>query len=383
MTDTAYFRIKLIVFALVSASFTNVYITQPVLPILQDEFSVGLVMVSFSISGVILGIALSNLPFGMLVDKYDIQPIILVGGIMVAAAGLVCALTENFWVLIAARFVQGLFIPALTTCLAAYLAKTIPLSSLSVVMGSYVSATVLGGLGGRLLGGWIHPPLHWRYAFVTASVFILIATFMAVKWLPKPAKSLSVNKTPVSFIALLKRKELFLIFMCAMGSFSVFSSVFNYLPFRLEGDPFNFSTESITLVFLVYITGIFMGPNAGRLSNRFGSGNTLLLGSFILGASLLVILMQSVIAIVIGLIGVCMGFFMIHAAAVGALNKKLTSGHGRANALYVLFYYIGGGLGITGAGFAYKQGGWNVMILLSIGMLIIPVLTGLSERKQL
>ena len=126
-----------------------------------------------------------------------------------------------------------------------------------------------------------------------------------------------------------------------------------------------------------------MGPNAGRLSNRFGSGNTLLLGSFILGASLLVILMQSVIAIVIGLIGVCMGFFMIHAAAVGALNKKLTSGHGRANALYVLFYYIGGGLGITGAGFAYKQGGWNVMILLSISMLIIPVLTGLSERKQL
>lgn len=382
MTDTAYFRIKLIVFALVSASFTNVYITQPVLPVLQDEFSVGLVMVSFSISVVILGIALSNLPFGMLVDKYDIQPIILVGGIMVAAAGLVCALTENFWVLIVARFVQGLFIPALTTCLAAYLAKTIPLASLSVVMGSYVSATVLGGLGGRLLGGWIHPPLHWRYAFVTASVFILIATFMAVKWLPKPAKSLSVNKTPVSFIALLKRKELFLIFMCAMGSFSVFSSVFNYLPFRLEGDPFNFSTETITLVFLVYITGIFMGPNAGRLSNRFGSGNTLLLGSFILAVSLLVILMQSVIAIVIGLIGVCMGFFMIHAAAVGALNKKLTSGHGKANALYVLFYYIGGGLGITAAGFAYKQGGWNVMILLSIGMLIIPVLTGLSERKQ-
>ncbi|GAA0412377.1 MFS transporter [Cocleimonas flava] len=382
MTDTAYFRIKLIVFALVSASFTNVYITQPVLPVLQDEFAVDLVMVSFSISGVILGIALSNLPFGMLIDRYDIQPIVLVGGTMVAAAGLVCALTDNFWVLIAARFVQGLFIPALTTCLAAYLAKTIPLASLSVVMGSYVSATVLGGLGGRLLGGWIHPPLHWRYAFITASVFILIATFMAVKWLPKPAKDLSVNKTPVSFVSLLKRKELFLIFLCALGSFSVFSSVFNYLPFRLEGAPFNFSTESITLVFLVYITGIFMGPTAGRLSNRFGSGNTLLLGSGILAVSLLVILMQSVVAIVIGLIGVCMGFFMVHAAAVGALNKKLTSGHGRANALYVLFYYIGGGLGITAAGFAYKQGGWNVMILLSITMLIIPVLTGLSERKQ-
>ncbi len=382
MIDPTYFRLKLIVFALVSASFTNVYITQPVLPVLQDEFGVDLVMVSITISAVILGIALSNLPFGILIDRYPIQPIILIGGIMVAAAGIVCAFTPNLWVLIGARFVQGLFIPALTTCLAAYLAKTLPLASLSVVMGSYVSATVLGGLGGRLLGGWIHPPLDWRYAFVTASVFILIATFMAVKWLPKPAQSLSVNKTPVSFIELLKRKELLLIFLCAMGSFSIFSSVFNYLPFRLEGDPFNFSTETITLVYLVYIIGIFMGPTAGKLSNRFGTGNTLLLGSLILGASLLFILIQSVIAIVIGLIGVCMGFFMIHAAAVGALNKKLSNGHGRANALYVLFYYIGGGLGITAASFAYREGGWNVMILLSLALLIIPVLTGFNERKS-
>ena len=123
MTDTTYFRLKLIVFALVSASFTNVYITQPVLPVLQDEFSVDLVMVSFTVSAVIVGIAISNLPFGMLVDRYPIQPIVLVGGIMVATAGLVYASTSNLWVLIAARFVQGLFIPALTTCLAAYLQK--------------------------------------------------------------------------------------------------------------------------------------------------------------------------------------------------------------------------------------------------------------------
>lgn len=101
----------------------------------------------------------------------------------------------------------------------------------------------------------------------------------------------------------------------------------------------------------------------------------------IFGCSLLIILVPSVIAIVIGLIGVCMGFFMTHAAAVGALNKKLSSGHGRANAMYVLFYYVGGGLGITTAGIAYKQGGWTVMILLSMTLLIIPVVTGFNERK--
>ena len=381
MVDT-YFRLKLIVFALVSASFTNIYLTQPVLPILQDDFAVDLVTVSFTISAVVIGIAVANLPFGILIDRYPIQPIVLIGGVMVAAAGLVCAFTSNFWILIFARFVQGLFIPALTTCLAAYLAKTLPVSSLSIVMGSYVSATVLGGLGGRLLGGWIHPPLDWRYAFVTASVFILVVTVIAMKWLPKQDSSHFTNRKRVSFLDLLKRKELLLLFYCGMASFSIFSSVFNYLPFRLESDLFKLSTEAITLVYLVYVLGIFMGTTSGRLSNRYGSGNTLILGSLIFGISLLLILLHSIIAIVIGLAGVCAGFFMIHAAAVGALNKKLSSGHGRANALYVLFYYVGGGLGITLAGFVYKVGGWNMMILLSILLLFVPVLAGLSERKQ-
>lgn len=381
MSDTTYFKLKLIVFALVSASLTNIYITQPVLPVLQNEFSVDLVTVSFSISAVILGIAISNLPFGMLVDRYPIQPIVLIGGVMVALAGLVCASTSNFWLLIAARFVQGLFIPALTTCLAAYLAKTLPVASLSTVMGSYVSATVVGGLGGRLLGGWIHPPLDWRYAFVSAAVFILIATFFAFRYLPKSEDTLDPNRQRVSFYELLKRRELLLLFLCAMGSFAIFSSVFNYLPFRLTISPFNLSTETITLVYLVYIAGIFVGPVAGKLSNRYGSGNTLLFGSVLLGVSLLMILIPSILAIILGLFGLCLGFFMIHASAVGALNKKLSHGHGRANALYVLFYYVGGWLGISIAGVIYKLGGWSLMVLLSLLLLLIPILTGFNEKK--
>jgi hypothetical protein len=47
MTDTSYFRLQLIVFAMVSASFTNIYITQPVLPILQTEFAADMVIVYF------------------------------------------------------------------------------------------------------------------------------------------------------------------------------------------------------------------------------------------------------------------------------------------------------------------------------------------------
>ena len=54
-------------------------------------------------------------------------------------------------VLIAARFVQGLFIPSMSTCLAAYLSRTLPPHRLNLIMGWYVSATVAGGMGVTIL----------------------------------------------------------------------------------------------------------------------------------------------------------------------------------------------------------------------------------------
>ena len=382
MTGYSYFRLQFIVFALVSASFTNIYLTQPVLPVLQNEFSADMVLVSFTVSAVILGIALSNLPFGILADSLHIQPIIFTGGIMVAVSGLVCAVTKDIWILIGARFIQGIFIPSLTTCLAAYLAKTLPASRLNVVMGSYVSATVLGGLSGRLLGGLIHPPLNWRYAFVSASVLILITTFIAVRGLPKTSGETGRQDDSIGFLELVKNGDLLRIYLCAMGCFAIFSSIFNYLPYRLTAQPFGFSTEMTTLLYLVYVVGIFIGPTSGRISNRFGSGNTLLVGTGILGGALILVLLPSIIAVILGLLGVCTGFFTIHSAAVGSLNRKLSSGQGRANSIYVLFYYIGGWLGITCSGLAYKQGGWSALISILMLLLVIPIIAGVGERKS-
>jgi YNFM family putative membrane transporter len=236
-------------------------------------------------------------------------------------------------------------------------------------------------MGGRFLGGWIHPPLHWRYAFVSASVLILIATFSALRGLPRTPVAIGQREKSIGFLELLKHWKHLRLYFCAAGSFAIFSSIFNYLPFRLNGPPFRFSTELTTLIYLVYVVGIFMGPISGRVSNRFGSGNTLLGGAVILGASLALILVPSIATVVLGLFGICTGFFTIHASAVGSLNRKLSRGHGRANALYVLFYYAGGWLGITGSGFAYRLAGWRAVVYSGLFLLIIPLIAGMGERK--
>jgi MFS transporter, YNFM family, putative membrane transport protein len=374
-----------LIFSVVAAGFTTIYITQPVLPVIRDEFGVDVKTASLTVSMVILGIALANLPFGMLADRSRIKPIILAGGTVVSAANLFCAVTDSIVGLILARFVQGLFIPSLTTCIAAYLARTLPIARLNVAMGSYVAATVAGGLGGRLLGGWIHPPLHWRYAFVSAAGLLILASIAALIWLPEEKANVQ-EPQKAGFSDLLVQPGLVRMLVVGFGGFFVFSSTFNYLPFYLSSPPFSAPTEVITLVYLAYLVGLVTGPLSGRISNQIGSGATMIGGSLVLIAAVAATLIQSLAVIAISLVALCAGFFSVHSAAVGLLNRRLITSRGRANSLYVLAYYAGGAVGITACGYTYNRFAWSGVVALSLTVLLLPLAIGLveilQERKQ-
>ena len=106
-----------------------------------------------------------------------------------------------------------------------------------------MAATVLGGLGKRLLGGLLHPQLHWRYAFVAAAAVIAAAAIGAFFGLPKSAAEARTSAGAAGFVQLLRHWPLLRIYFCAAGAFAVFSSLFNFLPFRLAAAPFSLSTQ--------------------------------------------------------------------------------------------------------------------------------------------
>lgn len=370
------------VFTLVSAAFTTIYITQPVLPIIQQTYQVTASQASITISAVILGMTLANLPFGALADRLTIRPIILAGGLVVVGGNIVCAITSNFQGLVIARFIQGLFIPALTTCLAAFLSRCLPPQRLNVVMGTYVSATVAGGLGGRLLGGLFQAALNWRWAFVIAAGLVAVACGVAWRGLPREKTTAPHHSSPLSFLQLLTQAPLRNNYLVAFSAFFVFSSVFNYLPFYLAGPIFGAPTRTITFMYLVYLIGIVIGPLAGQLSNRFGNGRTMAAGAILFGFSLGTTLYPALLAVIVGLLGICAGFFTIHAAAAGWLNRNLVSSRGRANSLYVLFYYAGGTCGITLSGSAYEMFSWAGVVGIGAIMLLVPLWIGRQGLKR-
>lgn len=379
MKQLSPLALQALVFALVSASFTTIYLVQPVLPILQTEFGVSVGKAAQTVSAVILGVALSTLLFGHLADKFPVKPFIIFGGALVAGAGILCAHVHDINLFITLRLLQGLFIPALTTCLATYLARNLPLERLNVAMGAYVSATVIGGLGGRLLGGWIHPPLHWRYAFLTASLMVLVTAVAAVIMLPPEPQPTEKQGRGPGFLSLMLRGDLLRMYFVGFGSLFVFGATCNYLPFYLSAPPFSASTNTITLLYLTYIVGVIIAPLSGRFSNRFGNGLTMLLGATTLAAALVLTHVPHLGAVTIGLALACAGFFAMHAAAVGSMNRKLRTSRGRANSLYILWYYLGGSAGITVMGWGLKNYGWLGVTGSGLAMLAPLCAVGVHE----
>lgn len=125
-----------------------------------------------------------------------------------------------------------------------------------------------------------------------------------------------------------------------------------------------------------------MGPISGRVSNRIGNGATMAWGAVLFGLALASTLITSLGMMAVSLAGVCAGFFAIHAAAAGALNRNLSGSRGRANSLYVLFYYAGGYCGITVSGYVYRYAGWSAVVALGLAVLLLPLATGLAEGRS-
>lgn len=374
-------RLKGLIFALVVAGYIHIYLPQPVLPLLQAEFGLTPGQASLAVSLFILGFGLGNLPLGWLADRLPPRPLLASGGLLLALGAVACALAPGFTTLAAARFVQGLALPAVTTCLAAHLSRSLPMALLNQVMGAYVAATVAGGMLGRLLGGWVFPAGLWRWSFVLAAGLVALTVAAALACLPPAGPPPAQAEPRHGFLDLLRRHEIRRIYWIIALSFFVFAAVFNYMPFLLAGPPFLAGARLIALMYLSYLVGMAAAPLGGRAADRWGAGATIAAGAAVVALSLLLSLWQNYAALFLALAGVCLGFFAVHAAAAGALNRHLRHSQGRGNSLYVLCYYLGGTAGISLGGQAWGQWGWAGVVGMGLLTLAAPLWLGLAERR--
>lgn len=161
------------------ATFAVFYCVQPLLPLFSDNFGVGAEEASLVVSITIGPMAIALLVAGVLSDHLGRRPLMITSLLAAGLVTLAAAAAPDWHSLLALRLLAGLALAGVPAVAMAYIVEEVEDAAASHAMGLYIAGTAMGGMMGRLLGGFIAEYAGWRVAvgFVGGIVFVIALLF--------------------------------------------------------------------------------------------------------------------------------------------------------------------------------------------------------------
>ncbi|WP_312145983.1 MULTISPECIES: MFS transporter [Stutzerimonas stutzeri subgroup] len=371
----AYRRATFALFCAGFATFALLYCIQPLLPMLAAHFSVSAASSSLALSLTTLSLAVCLLISGALAESWGRKPVMAAALGLASLLGLASVLVDSWQLLLALRALLGLALSGLPALAMAYVGEEFEPESLPAAMGLYIGGTALGGMLGRLLSGLLSDLGGWQLALGGIASLGLLALVVFV-WLLPPSRHFTAQ--PLSLRILLTNFRLHLgnpvlrgLFLQGFLLMGGFVALFNYIGFRLAGEPFGLSSTLIGLLFVVYLGGIFSAGWAGRLVPRFGARQVLRGGVALMLIGVGLCATPWLASIVLGLGLFTLGFFAAHAVASGQVGSHAKGARAQASALYLCAYYLGSSVVGYGAGYVWDHAGWLPLMTLLAALFVI------------
>ncbi|WP_264074086.1 MFS transporter, partial [Mycolicibacter minnesotensis] len=138
--------------------------------------------VSLLVSATTFGLALSVLPWAWLSDRIGRRAAMRMAAVGAALTALSVPWLTSFDALLVGRLVQGVALGGIPALAVALLHETAQPSRVAGMAGSYVAATSLGGLSGRIIVAPVAEHLGWRMSLTIlgAVVMLLMAALIAL-----------------------------------------------------------------------------------------------------------------------------------------------------------------------------------------------------------
>lgn len=375
--------------------FANMYTTQAILPTLSQDFHVSAPTAGLTVSILVLCVAIGSLFYGPLSDVVGRKPVMVWASFLVAIPTLLCGFAPNFATLVVLRAIQGLLMPGLTSVAIPYVNEEFEGRGRGLAMGIYASGLVLGGLFARVGSASLTGVYNWHIALFAFVLPTLIAAVCMWIFLPEThskrriAKAVPVQDTvpnavqdaaKPSFLLQtvgdmwmhLHNRRLVGAFTIGFCSFFGFIGVFTYLPFYLTGPHFRLPPIDLSLVYLLWLTGIG-SPIAGTIAGRIGSRLTIAWSICFAVVGLLITLIPILPITIGGLSLLTLGMFSIVPSANLYLGELSTKAKGTAASMYLSLYYLGGSIGAVVPGIAFLWLGWTGVVLLCIVMMLLAL----------
>ncbi|KAF8441083.1 major facilitator superfamily domain-containing protein [Boletus edulis BED1] len=237
------------------------------------------------------------------------------------------------------------------------------------------SGLMLGILGTRVLSGVIGYYTTWHtvyYIAIGVQVIVLCGAYVLIPDRPPKNLHLTYGKILHTMVTYsVTEPRLVQAALINFASIACWTKFWVTLTFLLGGDPYHFSTLYIGLFGLIGILGIFSGPLASRLVDRFGTWYTVLV------ATICLLVLQCVEVIVGGVhisvvVIMCFGIDAFRQMQTLSLQMSVLSiseeARSRLNATLTVSLFAGQVMGSSVGSHVFLRYGWRASAGLSVGL---------------
>lgn len=135
--------------------FLGVNVVSPILPQYAMTFNIPVALTGWAISSYALARVVTDLPAGMLSDKYSRKKVMIIALAIVTFSSTVAGVAPTYFILIMARALSGLGSALYVTCATSWLAQISYGRDRGKMMGTYSTMIFIGISGGPAIGGFV------------------------------------------------------------------------------------------------------------------------------------------------------------------------------------------------------------------------------------
>jgi DHA1 family bicyclomycin/chloramphenicol resistance-like MFS transporter len=236
----------------------------PAFPGIAEALQTSTAKVSLSISSYFVGVALGQILYGPLLDRYGRKLPLYAGLTLFVVASLLCLISPSVTWLIWMRFLQALGGCAAQVAAMAMVRDFFPVQETAKIISLLILILSVSPLLAPSIGGYIAIHFGWQSVFVALALFALAVMAVCFWWLPEghaPDKSVSLRPGPIfkNFAAVLKEPQF--ITYALSGAFA-FSGLLVYV----AGSPIVFM--EVFQVSAGTFSAIFAGLSVGFIGSN-------------------------------------------------------------------------------------------------------------------
>ena len=340
---------------LVFAASSQVMIISPILPKIGVELNTSESLLGYLVTVYATMIGVFAIIMGPLSDKIGRRKILLIGSSGMTVALLLHGLADSFTSLLLLRAFAGMAGGVLSGSAVSYVGDYFPYEKRGWANGWIMSGIAMGQILGIPLGTFLAEIYGFKFPFIVFGGIMAFTSVLIFFKLPQPDVELQVSKITLKttfkkYGNLLKQTDIRAVAFSYLLMFLSLSIFLIYLPAWLTKE-FGVSLSEIGWLFFAGgIVNAITGPNAGKLSDRIGRKNMIIVSC--IGLALLMALTTLLVTsfwVAFILFPVAMLLIAMRISPFQALSTELVKSNNRGTLMSLLVAIGNVGSGLAGS----------------------------------